>query len=174
MQPGRVLVVYGPGAALVPHDVFWYADLPKRYAEAAVVSGTGLNVGQPPGTGPGTTKRLFFIDWPLLDRHRDEIVPRVEFWVDMQDANSPAVLDGATVRATLAELATASFRTRPTFNTTPWGGHWAQRTLGQNPASVNTALGYELIAPEAGVLIGAEDGPLRWSCRSSSSWPNIP
>src|SRR5438445_598196 len=27
-------VVFGPGAALVAHDVLWYADLPKRYAEA--------------------------------------------------------------------------------------------------------------------------------------------
>ncbi len=159
VEAGGLRVVYGPGAALVRHDVLWYADLPKRYAEAAVVTGSGLNLGQPPGSGAGTTKRLFFIDWPLLDRQRDEIISRVDFWVDMQDPNAPAVLDGATLRATLAELATRPFRTRPTFNTTPWGGHWAQRTLGQNPGSVNTALGYELIAPEAGVLIGAEDGP---------------
>ena len=89
----------------------------------------------------------------------DEILPRVEFWIDMQDANSPALLDGTTLRATLSEIASRPFRTRPTFNTTPWGGHWAQRTLGQNPGSVNTALGYELIAPEAGVLVGTEDGP---------------
>lgn len=159
MTAGRTRVIYGPGAALIPHDVLWYADLPKRYAEAAVVSGHGLNLGQPSGTGPGTRKRLFFIDWPLLDRQRDEIVSRVEFWIDMQDANEPAILDGATLRATVAELASRPFRTRPTFNTTPWGGHWAQRALGQNPRSVNTALGYELIAPEAGVLIGEEDGP---------------
>ena len=44
-------VVCGPGAALVPHDVLWYADLPKRYAEAAVTGGTGRNLGQPPDTG---------------------------------------------------------------------------------------------------------------------------
>ena len=156
---GGLLVVYGPGAALAPHDVLWYADLPKRYAEAAVVAGSGLNLGQPAGEGPGTTKRLFFIDWPLLDRQHDEILPHIEFWIDMQDANVPAVIDGATLRATLGDLAVRPFRTRPTFNTTPWGGHWAQRTLGQNPGSVNTALGYELIAPEAGVLIGAQDGP---------------
>ena len=156
--PGRLLVVYGPGAALVPHDVLWYADLPKRYAEAAVAAGTGLNLGQTAGEQAGTTKRLFFIDWPLLDRHRDKILTGVESWIDMQDANSPAFLDGSTVRATLAELAVRPFRTRPTFNTTPWGGHWAQKTLGQNPGSVNTALGYELIAPEAGVLIGETEG----------------
>jgi hypothetical protein len=42
----------------------------------------------------------------------------------------------------------------PTFNTTPWGGRWGQRRLGFNPEAVNTALGYELIAPESGVLVG--------------------
>ena len=159
VPPGSLLVVYGPGAALAPYDVLWYADLPKRYAEAAVVAGSGLNLGQPAGEGPGTTKRLFFIDWPLLDRQRDEILAHIEFWIDMQDANVPAVIDGSTLRATVDDLAVRPFRTRPTFNTTPWGGHWAQRRLGQNPGSLNTALGYELIAPEAGVLIGAEDGP---------------
>ncbi len=154
-----VTVVYGPGAALVEHDVLWYADLPKRYAEAAVTSGKTGNLAQPQGTGPGTTKRLFYIDWPLLDRHRDSLADRVDLWLDTQQGLEPAVLSGDVLRATLAELAGRPFRTRPTFNTTSWGGHWGQRALGFNPAARNTALGYELIAPESGVLIGAEDGP---------------
>ena len=162
-----LVFVYGPGAALLPHDVLWYADLPKRYAETAVTMGNGLNLGQPPGAGQATTKRLFFIDWPLLDRHRDDIAGRISFWIDMQDPTAPAVLDGETLRATLADLSVRPFRTRPSFNITPWGGHWAQQYLGHNPDEPNTALGYELIAPEAGVLIGTGDGP-RSSCRSSS------
>ena len=122
---GELLVVCGPGAALVPHDVLWYADLPKRYAEAATLVG-GLNLGQPGGTGSGTTKRLFFIDWPLLDRHRDEVAAGIDLWLDMQQPAGPAFLDGASLRATLADLAGRPFRTRPTFNTTTWGGHWGQ------------------------------------------------
>ncbi|MDA8302771.1 MAG: class I mannose-6-phosphate isomerase [Actinomycetota bacterium] len=156
---GVVLVVYGPGAALVPHDLLWYADLPKRYAEASVTSGEGHNLGQPRGDGPATTKRLFFVDWPLLDRHRDTIAAKIDCWVDMQDPARPSYLDGKAMRATLSELSRRPFRTRPTFNTTPWGGHWAQRQLGHNPGALNTALGYELIAPEAGVLVGQEGGP---------------
>ena len=155
---GELLVVWGPGAALVPHDLLWYADLPKRYAEAAVLAG-GLNLGQPGGTGGGTTKRLFFIDWPLLDRHRDELVGDIDLWLDMQRPSGPAFVDGATLRATLAELAGRPFRARPTFNTTTWGGHWGQESLGHNRDQPNSALGYELIAPEAGVLIGAAGGP---------------
>lgn len=153
------LVVYGPGAALVRHDVLWYADLPKRHAEAAINAGTGRNLAQPEETGPGTTKRLFYIDWPLLDRHREAITARIDRWIDVQDSRRPTSLSGDTLRRTLAALARRPFRTRPTFNTTSWGGTWAQRELGHNPEAPNTALGYELIAPESGLLLG--DGPDR-------------
>src|SRR3954468_21805913 len=75
---GRLVVVYGPGAELVRHDVLWYADLPKRYAEAAVTAGEARNLGQPADAGPATTRRLFYIDWPLLDRHRDSLAGRID------------------------------------------------------------------------------------------------
>jgi mannose-6-phosphate isomerase class I len=156
--PGdRLLVVLGPGAAVVPGvDVLWWADLPKRYAEAAVVAGEGRNLLAPAGT-PATTKRLFYIDWPLLDRHRDEHAVRADLWLDGQDLADPAWLTGTALRATCAALARRPHRTRPTFNSTTWGGQWARDELGHNPQAENTALGYELIAPESGVLIGATD-----------------
>ena len=158
-----VTVVFGPGAALVAHDALWYADLPKRYAEAAITNGAGRNLGQPADTGPGTTRRLFYLDWPVLDRHRDALISEIDLWLDTQDPQNPAWLTGPTLRDALASLAVQPFRTRPTFNTTSWGGHWAQRQLGFNPAAPNTALGYELIAPESGILVGDcdrdRDGP---------------
>lgn len=156
--PDAVTVVFGPGAALVDHDQLWYADLPKRYAEAEIAAGTGRNLGQAAGTGPGTTRRLFYIDWPVLDRHRDAVAAQVDLWLDTQDTRAPAWLTGAALRDALAGLAARPFRTRPTFNTTSWGGHWAQARLGFNPEAPNTALGYELIAPESGILVGDPDG----------------
>lgn len=149
---GEILIVVGPGASVHPHDVLWYADLPKRYAETSIVKGAGRNLGQIEGRP--TTKRLFYVDWPLLDRHRDSIGAQVSLWIDLQNLDEPAVVGGATLRATFAGLAKRPFRTRPFFNSTSWGGHWAQRELGMNPDAENTAIGYELIAPEAGVLIG--------------------
>lgn len=153
------VVVFGPGAALVAHDFLWYIDLPKRYAESAIASGEGRNLGQRDGDPHATTKRLFYIDWPLLDRHREAITPGIDRWIDAQNLANPMSIDGLTLSRTAVELAQQPFRTRPTFNTTSWGGHWAQRTLGINPQADNTALGYELIAPESGVLIG-EPGTL--------------
>jgi len=155
--PSGGLVAYGPGAALLTADRLWYVDLPKRYAEAEVAAGRGHNLGQRDGDGGPTTKRLFYIDWPLLDRHRDAIAARIDRWVDLQDPGRPASVDGTTLRASMQALARRPFRTRPTFNTTPWGGHWGQRRLGFNLDATNTALGYELIAPESGVLVGTKD-----------------
>ena len=147
-----VLLVHGPGAALVPHDVLWYADRPKRYAEAEITAGSGRNLGQ--RSGRGTTRRLFYVDWPLLDRHRDGLLAAVDRWFDVQHPERPASIDGDTLRHSAAHLATRPFRTRPYFNSTSWGGHWAQRELEIAPDAPSTALGYELIAPESGVLLG--------------------
>ena len=154
-----VTVVFGPGAALVPYDLLWYADVPKRHAEAGITRGRGRNLGQPAGTGAGTTRRLFYIDWPVLDRHRDTLVGGVDLWLDTQQPQDPAWLAGPALREALDGLAGQPFRTRPTFNTTSWGGHWAQEQLGFNREAANTALGYELIAPESGILVGTPDGP---------------
>jgi mannose-6-phosphate isomerase class I len=154
----RLTLVVGPGAALVDHDVLWYADLPKRYAEAAVTAGQGRNLGQPRQAGPPSARRLFYIDWPLLDRHRDALAPRIDCWIDMREPAAPSWLGGPALRASLAALSGKPFRTRPVFNTTPWGGHWAQAELGLSPDARNTALGYELIAPESGILVGTPGG----------------
>lgn len=143
-----VRIVYGPGAALAATDLLWYADIPKRYAEAEIAAGGGVNLG----TENATLRRLFYVDWPLLDAHRDAIAPRIDRWIDLQDGVRS--ISGPALRESLAMLATSPVRTRPYFNSTPWGGHWAQRELGFSPDATNTALGYELIAPESGILLG--------------------
>lgn len=148
-----LLLVHGPGAALVEHDLLWYADVPKRYAEAAVGAGeVGANLALP--DEKPDFRRLFYIDWPMLDRHRDSLAHRLDAWLDLQHPDHPAWIDGGGPRATYTALSRKPVRTRPYFNSTPWGGHWAQRELGFNTNSRNTALGYELIAPEAGILVG--------------------
>ncbi len=166
-EPGGVTVVHGPGSALVEHDVLWYVDLPKRFAESGLGSLAARDLGARTQDPPATSRRLFYVDWPVLDRHRDGLLPHVDRWFDVQgERGDPAdavdrvtSVSGTVLRDSAARLAHRPFRTRPVFNTTPWGGHWAQRELGMSPDAENTALGYELIAPESGVLLGSPAGP---------------
>jgi mannose-6-phosphate isomerase class I len=149
-------IVFGPGAALAAHDALWYADLPKRVALRAVEDGHAANLGQPLGES-GTARRLMFVDWPLEDRHRRTLVSRLDRYVDVRDAEQPRSLTGEALRRSLSALVGGPFRTRPAFLAQPWGGRWAREVLGARESEPNAGLGYELIAPESGVLFGERD-----------------
>ena len=150
-----VTVVFGPGSALVQHDILWYADIPKRQSLAAVQRGEAPNVGQPVGSS-GTEQRLLFVDWPVLDRHKQELAKRIDRYLDLGDLRTPRSLDGDTLRRTLHELAGRPFRTRPTYLPGPWGGQWLRRVLGITTDDPNLAWSYELVTPESGILLGRD------------------
>jgi mannose-6-phosphate isomerase class I len=148
-----VLVVIGPGSALVEHDVLWYTDVPKGHSLAALRRGELSNLGQPPGE-PGSEPRLLFIDWPVLDRHKQTLVGEIDRYFDLTEPEAPRSLDGDTLRRSLAELASRPFRTRPTYLPGPWGGQWLRRALGIETDAPNLAWSYELITPESGIVLG--------------------
>ena len=152
----EVTIVFGPGSALVHHDVLWLADLPKRVSLAAVQRGEAGNVGQPPGRA-GSEQRLLFVDWPLLDRHRQGLVARLDRFVDLSEPDVPRSLSGGALRGTLRALAGGPFRVRPTFLPGPWGGQWLRRVLGIATDAPNLAWSYELITPEGGLLLGPDE-----------------
>jgi mannose-6-phosphate isomerase class I len=153
-----VSVVFGPGSALVEHDVLWYADVPKSHALDALRRGEVPNLGQPAGEA-GSERRLFFIDWPVLDGHKQALVGRIDRFFDLTDAAAPRSLDGESLRRSLRELGGRPFRTRPTYLPGPWGGQWLRRTLGIETGAPNLAWSYELITPESGILFG-DSGPV--------------
>jgi mannose-6-phosphate isomerase class I len=152
----ELTLVLGPGSALAEHDALWYADLPKRSSLDAVRRGLAGNLGQPPGEA-GSEQRLLFVDWPVLDRHKQALASRLDYYVDLTDPSSPRSLDGEALRRSLRALAAAPFRTRPTFLPGPWGGQWLRRALGVATDTPNLAWSYELITPESGILLGAAE-----------------
>jgi mannose-6-phosphate isomerase class I len=134
--PSGRAVVLGPGSALVPHDELWYADLPKRLHRDP------------------DERRMRYVDWPLQDRHKQEVLPSVDRYLDLTNDEDPRSLRGEALRTTLAALARRPFRTRPTFLPGPWGGQWLRGRLGIETDAPNLAWSYELISPEAGILLG--------------------
>ena len=89
------------------------------------------------------------------------VAPRLDRFLDAQDPANPGSIDGAALRATLEGLVLRPFRVEPRFLSVSWGGHWAQRELGMSRDARNTGIGYDLIAPESSILLGAAgDRPL--------------
>jgi hypothetical protein len=151
---GTLTIVFGPGSALFRHDVLWYADLPKRLGLDAIEGEHAPNLGQPEGAH-GDVRRLLFIDWPMEDRHRRDLAERWDRYIDLSDPAEPRSLTASALSGSLMHLVGGPFRTRPRFLPEPWGGRWMSDELGA-PGGPRLGLGYELIAPEAGVLLGTE------------------
>jgi mannose-6-phosphate isomerase class I len=152
-RDAEIVIVYGPGSALVEHDLLWYADVPKFHALEAIRRGEVPNLGQRAGEA-GSERRLLFVDWPAVDRHKQALVGRIDRFVDLTDPDTPRSLDGDSLRDSLRNLADMPFRTRPTFLPGPWGGQWLRHELGIETDSPNLAWSYELITPESGILLG--------------------
>jgi mannose-6-phosphate isomerase class I len=140
-------LVYGPGAAIVPHDVLWYVDVPKRDALAEGAPNLGQRHGR------GSERRLLFVDWPVLDKHKRGLLPLLDRFLDLSDPARPLSVEGDVLRSSLQALGRQPFRVRPTFLPGPWGGRWLLDDLGVDEDAPNLAWSYELITPESGVLL---------------------
>jgi len=149
-------IAYGPASALTPHTLLWYADVPKRVAQRRAERVGVPNLGQPRGAA-GSLRRLMFVDWPLQDRHRRTLGRRWTRYIDASDAERPRSVVAGSLWPTLAALASAPFRTRPSFLAQPWGGRWVGDVLGVREGEPNGGLGYELVAPESGILLGGDE-----------------
>lgn len=149
-------IIYGTGAALVPlKALLLYVDVPKCEAQFRARAGSFTNLGaRGPLTPKQMYKRMYFVDWPVLNRHRAALLPDIELLIDAQRPDEPAFMGGGDFRDGLDSMAENYIRVRPWFEPGPWGGEWIKGHVPGLPKSApNYAWSFELISPENGIAM---------------------
>ncbi|MGG5835285.1 class I mannose-6-phosphate isomerase [Huaxiibacter chinensis] len=151
-----LIVIYGPGAALVhPGDVLVYADLPRWEIQQRMRSGELDNWGAQNQSEDMLRryKRAFFIEWRVFDRHKTPLLKRADFILDTTDSRRPAMVSGDALRAGLKHATGRPFRVVPFFDPGVWGGQWMKQTFDLDPSAPNYAWCFDCVPEENSLLL---------------------
>ncbi len=144
-------IIYGTGAALTGQKgLTLYVDVPKNEIQYRLRAGSVSNIG----TSTQSYKRCYFADWPVLNKHKQSLLPQIDGIIDGQRPDDITWMPGHDLRRTLDKMLSAPFRARPWFEAGVWGGNWMKQHIqGLNPDEVNYAWSFELITPENGIVL---------------------
>lgn len=155
-----LILVYGIGAAYCCEpDVLVYADMARWEIQLRMRTGR-LGNWLTDNAGEDQLrkyKRAFFIDWRVLDRHKQGLYQRMDYVLDTNDESMPRMMTGKAFRAGLKEATGRPFRVKPYFDPGVWGGQWMKEVCDLDRSKQNFAWSFDCVPEENSLLMKVGD-----------------
>lgn len=145
-------VVLGPGASLLAEkgDTIVYVDMARWEIQQRMRRGLVRGLGVDNHEAPVSIqyKRGYFNDWRILDRHKEGLYERVDYWVDTHIPDDPRMIDRDTFMRGIDLTASGPFRVVPFFDPAPWGGQWMKEKCDLDRDRVNYGWCFDCVPEE--------------------------
>ena len=157
LEGGKKTLIIGVGASLVAEekDRLVYADMARweiqqRFRRHLV---RGIGVDNRTDAVSIQYKRGYFIDWRALDRYKETLFDKVEWWLDTNEQSTPKLISGETFREGMARTARKPFRVVPFFDPAPWGGQWMKDVCDLDRSIANYGWCFDCVPEENSLLL---------------------
>lgn len=153
--PSGIVLVYGVGASLVSSgDVLLLADITRW--EIQLRFRKGMNNWHTAKAGLSQRekfKRGYFAEWRWADRIKENLLPKLDFYLDMTTMHKPAMVSGDAYRSALEQAARQPFRLVPYFDPGVWGGDWMKTNFSLPENGSNYAWSFDGVPEENSLLL---------------------
>ena len=149
------VLVYGFGAAeLCTADILVYADLARWEIQQRYRAGMG-NYHTDNGAEDALKKfkQGYFFEWRIADKVKRRLYDHIDYYLDANRKNDPAMLTGHVFREGLRQVVTGPFRTVPYFDPGVWGGQWMKKVCGLDPEKPNFAWSFDGVPEENSIYL---------------------
>ena len=90
-------------------------------------------------------KRCYFIDWRVLDRHKQLIWNDIDYFIDTNDSKIDKMAASDAIACALKKTVQQPFRVVPFFDPGPWGGQWMKEVCDLDKTKPNFAWCFDCV-----------------------------
>ncbi|PKM51695.1 MAG: mannose-6-phosphate isomerase [Firmicutes bacterium HGW-Firmicutes-7] len=146
-----IVIIFGMGASFVgKYDLLIYGDMPRWEIQNRMRMNQVTNIGSKDFELDfhRKYKRAFFLDWRVLDRHKQAIIHLSDYILDTVIEKSPKMIPLKGLMDGLQIAIHQPFRVVPFFDPGPWGGQWMKEVCDLDQSKENFAWCFDCVPEE--------------------------